>query len=76
MEDRFVRPKEFRSMLGVSNATFWALLKARKLPAGVLMGERVRVWKMSEIQEIIDNPGALKWGKEVWSKAKIEKEAE
>ena len=52
--DRLVRAKEAARMLGVSHSKFWDYWKNGKIPQGVKMSPRVRVWRMRDLQAHID----------------------
>lgn len=53
--DRFLRLAQIvPHYLPISKATFWAWVKAGKLPSGVMLGPRTHVWKESDILKIIN----------------------
>lgn len=41
--------------LPVSRSTLWLWIRQGRFPAGIKLGERVRVWPVSEVREIIAN---------------------
>lgn len=67
--DRFLRERQIilgdskatpptAPLLPISHSHFWVLVKRGVLPKPLKLGARCSVWKMSDIQSIIDNGGA------------------
>jgi prophage regulatory protein len=56
---RFVRPKELKAILGLSNSTIWRMTKEGRFPKPVNLGERATAWRMADIlawQESVTRP--------------------
>jgi predicted DNA-binding transcriptional regulator AlpA len=64
--DRFLRERQIiygdpnasppiAPLLPISHAYFWVLVKRGVIPQPLKLGKRCSVWKMSDIQSIIDS---------------------
>lgn len=54
VEERLVRLPEILQLLPVSRATWWEGVRKGKFPPPVKLGERITCWKLSEIQQLIE----------------------
>lgn len=52
--DHYVRESELRKLVPISHATVWRLVKSGDFPSPFKIGERVTVWKWSEVQSWLD----------------------
>lgn len=52
--DRYVRIKELSDMLGIGKSTIYRSVKDGKFPKQIKLTERTSVWKLSEINDWID----------------------
>ncbi len=52
--DRYVRIKELSNMLGIGKSTIYRSVKDGKFPKQIKLTERTSVWKLSEINDWID----------------------
>jgi len=67
--ERLLRLKDVLKLVPFSRATWWELVRAGKVPPGILIGPRMRVWKLSDIHKIAANPELYSWKKgELWLK--------
>ncbi len=48
-EDRFVRPKELITIVGLSRSTIYALMAKDKFPKPIHLSARTCVWRISTI---------------------------
>jgi|TARA_R110001606_G_C15279561_1_gene640368 prophage regulatory protein len=53
--DRFVREQECREITGLSRQHRWELEKTASFPKRVKLGSRTIAWRLSELQEWINN---------------------
>jgi len=60
MSDRYLRVHEVAEMLSVGKSTIWAWCKAGKFPAAIKLGDRVTVWRLSEIEEWVSSKNVSK----------------
>lgn len=49
--ERYMRINEVIEMLSVGKSTVWAWVKADKFPKPIKLSEYVTVWKLSDIEE-------------------------
>jgi len=49
--ERYMRINEVIEMLSVGRSTIWAWVKVDKFPKPIKLSEYVTVWKLSEIEE-------------------------
>lgn len=54
MNDRFLRINEITEILGVSKSTIWSWLKQGKFVKPLKLSARVTVWKLSDINNFIE----------------------
>jgi prophage regulatory protein len=54
MQERMLNVKEVAKMLGVSKSTVYNLINEGKLPRPILITERLRRWKLSDILNYIE----------------------
>lgn len=52
--DSFVRPKTLAKLLGISKSLLYMKIKAGDIPSPLKIGQRVSVWPMSQVNELID----------------------
>lgn len=50
-----LRKREVLRLLGMSNSSFYAFIKAGKIPPGVPIGPRMKGWPASEIESYIQS---------------------
>jgi len=50
----FYRPNEAAALLCIGVATFWRWVQIGKLPKGKKIGERVTIWKRSDLLSLLD----------------------
>ena len=55
MPERIIRIKEVVELTGLSRTTLWRMEKTRKFPNRVSLGANSIGWRLSEIQDWIDN---------------------
>jgi prophage regulatory protein len=48
---KFLRAKEVAQMLGIGISTVWYYVKIGNLPEPIRLGKRVTVWKLSDLNE-------------------------
>jgi prophage regulatory protein len=53
--EALLRKREVLRLLGISNSSFYAFIKAGKLPPGVPIGPRMKGWPASEIDAYIQS---------------------
>lgn len=51
--DPCLRAKQAWSYLGIGHSTFYNLVKAGELPPGLVLGQRNRVWRLSQLNEFL-----------------------
>ena len=51
----YLRVKQIAQLLSIGKSTWWLWVKEGKAPAGIKFGNRVTVWKASDIQAFIDS---------------------
>lgn len=54
IEDRCVRLNELAVILGISKCTIYRLIKRRKFPQQIHLTNNISVWRLSVINEWID----------------------
>lgn len=52
--NNIIRPKNLMKLIGVSRSTLWRMEKAGKLPAKVIISDRICGWKQAEIESWLD----------------------
>jgi prophage regulatory protein len=50
------RKRGISPLIPVSRSTWFRGIREKRYPAGLLLSTRVRVWSVSEIRELIENP--------------------
>ena len=55
MHNEYLRVYDVAKMFGVGKSTIWHWLKNGKFVQPIKLGNRVTVWKLSEIDEFIAN---------------------
>ncbi|QFZ87584.1 AlpA family phage regulatory protein [Variovorax paradoxus] len=50
-----MRKKEVLHVTGISNSTFYALIRNGEIKPGVPIGPRIKAWPAEEIQAFIDS---------------------
>lgn len=53
MEKKFLRAKEACLFLGIGKSTLWLWFKEGRLPRGVLLSPRCRVWSIDELETFV-----------------------
>ena len=53
--ERLLRLPEVAELLGVGKSTVWLYARQGKLPKATKLSPRVSVWKMSDVQKLIDS---------------------
>jgi prophage regulatory protein len=53
-EDRYIRIKELAIMLGIGRSTIYKLMKKNQFPQQIKLSERTVVWRLSVINEWIE----------------------
>jgi prophage regulatory protein len=53
-EDRYIRIKELAIMLSIGRSTIYKLMKKNKFPQQIKLSERTVVWRLSVINEWIE----------------------
>lgn len=51
--EQLMRPKEIAKMLGISISTFWNFAKDGMFPQGIVLSDRVKVWRRSDIEHFM-----------------------
>jgi prophage regulatory protein len=70
-QDYFIRERQIikgdptaqppvKPMLPVSHSHCWSLIKAGKFPQPIRLGKRCSVWRMSDIEQFINDGGVQK----------------
>ena len=54
IEDRYIRIKELAIMLSIGQSTIYKLIKQNKFPQQIKISERTSVWRLSVINEWIE----------------------
>lgn len=49
-----LRTKEAASFIGVGVSTFWRWVKEGKVPQGILLSRRCRVWPVQDLIDFLD----------------------
>lgn len=52
--DGYLRLRDVLKLVPVSRATWWAGIRDGRFPAGSKLGPKIRVWRKSEIVELLD----------------------
>jgi excisionase family DNA binding protein len=50
----FLRAKDIQKLFGIGKSTFYKWINEGKLSRGFKLGERMRAWKRSEVEELIE----------------------
>lgn len=53
--ERLIRQNECINRTGLSRSTIWRMEKEDKFPKRIRVGKRIVAWKMSSVQNWIDN---------------------
>ena len=53
--EKLLRLPEVAEILGVGKSTVWLYARQGKLPKATKLSPRVSVWKMSDVQKLIDS---------------------
>lgn len=53
-EDRYIRIKELAIMLSIGRSTIYKLMKKNQFPQQIKISERTSVWRLSVINEWIE----------------------
>ena len=53
--DKLLRLPQVAELLGVGKSTVWLYAREGKLPKATKLSPRVSVWKLSDVQKLIDN---------------------
>ena len=51
--DQMMRSRDVAKMLGISVGTVWQYAKNGTLPAGIVLSDKVKVWKRSDIEKFM-----------------------
>lgn len=54
LADRYVRIKELSDMLGIGKSTIYRSIKDGKFPKQIKLTERTSVWRLSEVNDWIE----------------------
>ena len=52
--DRYIRIKELVEILGICRSTIYRLVNLKKFPKQIKLSERTAVWRLSEVNEWIN----------------------
>ena len=52
MTDRFLRAKECAAYFSIGRSTWWRWVNEGRVGEGVLLGPRIRVWRLSYLKKI------------------------
>lgn len=55
MQEQLIRLPRVMELTGLAKSTVWLWAKDGKLPKPIKLSNRVTVWKLSEIQDYINN---------------------
>lgn len=53
MEKKYFRAAEACTFLGIGKSTLWLWFKEGKLPRGILLSPRCRVWSIDELEDFV-----------------------
>ena len=53
---RFLRDSDVAALLGCSRCFIWKLVKREVLPEPLRLGRKWSAWRLSDIEEVINNP--------------------
>ena len=53
-EDRYIRIKELVEILGICRSTIYRLVNLNKFPKQIKLSERTAVWRLSEVNEWVN----------------------
>jgi predicted DNA-binding transcriptional regulator AlpA len=51
----FLRAKDIQQLFGIGKSTFYEWVRDGRLSRGFKLGERMKAWKRSEIEELMKN---------------------
>ena len=52
MADRFLRARDCAHYFGIGKSTWWRWVSEGKVGGGLLLGPRIRVWRLSYLKKI------------------------